>query len=66
MGVKIFQAGGHSEINDMEYKINAWLRETQCEVVDISTAMRQIGYANEGERYQQLAVTILYRDRNSN
>lgn len=61
MAVKIFQASGHSAINDLEDTINAWLQDTRCEVEHLSTAMCQVGYADKGERYQQLTVTIIYR-----
>ena len=66
MPIRIFQAGGHSEINDLEDTINAWLQETRCEVQHLSTAMCQVGDANHGERWQQLTVTIHYRAPISN
>ena len=64
MRVKIFQAGGHSEINDLEDTINSWLDQSGAKVQNISTAMCQVGEAERGERYQQLTVTILYQPIN--
>jgi len=66
MQVRIFQAGGHSEINDLEDTINSWLNQTGAKVQHVSTAMCQIGDAQHGERYQHLTVTILYQPINSN
>jgi len=60
MPIRIFQASGHSEINDMEETINAWLRTTKFDVVHLSTAMCQVSDSEKGERWQQLTVTIVY------
>jgi hypothetical protein len=66
MPIRIFQASGHSGINDLEDTINAWLRESRCVVDHLSTSTCQVGEADQGERYQHLTVTILYRPPISN
>ncbi len=58
MLVKIFQASGHQDIENLEEKINEW-SANQTGIKFIETAMCQIG-AGSGERYQHYVVSVWY------
>ncbi len=57
MQVKIFQASGHKEIEELEDEINKW-SHTQPGIKFVETAMCQIGHAQSGERFQHYVVSV--------
>ena len=59
MFVKIFQASGHREIQNLEEKINEW-SANQTGIKHVDTAMCQVGDAEAGERYQSYVVSVWY------
>lgn len=63
MQVKIFQASGHEQIENIEAEINEWSdtqkwAHTQRSIQFINTAMCQIGTAESGERIQYYVVSV--------
>jgi hypothetical protein len=60
--VKLFQATGAKEIEDVPANINQWLSKEivdDAAVKDTNTALCQVG-ASRGEAVQHLVITIWY------
>ena len=62
--VKIFQATGKGEIDDLESRVNSWLSEnigTIAEVKGMETAMAQVARdALASKRMQTYVLTVWY------
>ena len=65
MQVKIFQAFGKNEINDMEDIINDWMEAepSTLNIVHTNSAAASVG-EDGGETYQTLIVTAWYNYSN--
>ena len=60
MKVKILQAGGVNDIQELEDELNTWLTRNP-DIQHVSTAMCQVAHnLSEGEGYQHLVVTVWY------
>ncbi len=59
MQVRIFQASGHEQIENIEAEINEW-SHTQRGIKFVETAMCQIADSPSGERFQHYVVSVWY------
>lgn len=59
MLVKIFQASGPEEIEDLETEINEWSSRVSG-IKHVETAMCQIAGAASGVRFQHYVVSVWY------